>query len=130
MQMSDNIVSIFSKETKSTPVIKSSTDVYGMTDTRPYIFRAMLEWITDNGRTPHIQVNTTQEGVEIPQHVVGEDGIVVLNISPSATIDFDCEDEVVTFNARFNGQTHSIVIPVTAIVSIFANETGGGMMFE
>jgi stringent starvation protein B len=96
---------------------------------RPYLVRAMHEWMSDNGHTPHIVVDTTLTGVHVPeQHA--KDGRIVLNISHSAAHDLRLDNEAVSFRARFGGTPYDVWVPVTAILGIYARETGQGMIFS
>ena len=61
------------------------TDTSPMTSHRPYLLRALYEWIADNGMTPHLLVDATREGVRVPAHTVNE-GKVVLNIAARAVL--------------------------------------------
>ncbi|MEM1112053.1 MAG: ClpXP protease specificity-enhancing factor [Pseudomonadota bacterium] len=100
-----------------------------MTPSRPYIMRALYEWIVDNQCTPYILVDATSEGVMVPSQYV-KDGQIVLNISPGAVIDLDISNELVSFNGRFGGVAMDISVPVAAVVGIYARENGQGMVFE
>jgi stringent starvation protein B len=96
---------------------------------RPYLLRAMHEWMTDNGQTPHIVVDATVPGVEVPaQHV--RDGKIVLNVSFAATSGLALGNDGVVFNARFSGAPYSVRVPIPAILGIYARETGKGMIFS
>jgi stringent starvation protein B len=95
---------------------------------RPYLLRAMHEWITDNGQTPHIVVDAEVEGVGVPRQFV-KDGKIILNISRSATQGLRLGNDALTFQARFSGVTSSIAIPIRAVLGIYARETGQGMIF-
>lgn len=95
---------------------------------RPYLLRAMHEWITDNGQTPHIVVDAEIEGVGVPRQFV-KDGKIILNISRSASQGLRLGNEALTFQARFSGVTNSIAIPIRAVLGIYARETGQGMIF-
>ena len=95
---------------------------------RPYLLRAMHEWMTDNNQTPHIVVDATIQGVEVPRQYI-QDGKIVLNVSYHATQAMGMTNHEVTFNARFGGTNHRIVVPIHAVVGIYARETGQGMIF-
>lgn len=99
-----------------------------MTPNRPYLLRALFEWITDNRLTPHILVNAQLEGVDVPANVI-QDGKVVLNIAPGATENLQLENDTIFFKARFSGKPYSISIPMVAVIAIYAKENGQGMMF-
>lgn len=100
----------------------------GMTSNRPYLLRALYEWITDNGLTPHVLVNAQLPGVEVPSSAV-QKGKVVLNIATGATEQLQLENETIFFKARFSGKPHAIRIPMEAVIAIYARENGQGMMF-
>ncbi len=100
-----------------------------MTSSRPYMVRALNEWIVDNDCTPHIVVNAMADDVLVPQQHV-KDGQIILNISPSAVRDLDITNEHVSFNARFGGIPTDVYVPHYAILGIYARENGQGMVFE
>jgi stringent starvation protein B len=95
---------------------------------RPYLLRAMHQWISDNGQTPHIVVDATVDGVQVPQEHVKE-GKIVLNLSYDATRQLEIGNESVEFGARFGGSPRQISVPVAAILGIYARESGQGMIF-
>ena len=97
-----------------------------MTSHRPYLLRALWEWIADNGMTPHLLVDATQPGVRVPPHTI-KDGKVVLNIADRAVVKLEMGNDAVSFSARFAGVSHAVVVPVAAILAIYARETGQGM---
>jgi stringent starvation protein B len=99
------------------------------TPRRPYLVRAMHEWMTDNGQTPHIVVDANVEGVEVPSAFV-RDGRIILNVSWQATQALRLGNDVIEFSARFSGVSHSVRIPVAAVLGIYARETGHGMLFQ
>jgi stringent starvation protein B len=98
-----------------------------MTSNRPYLLRALYEWIGDNDMTPHLLVDATCEGVVVPKPAV-KDGRVVLNIAARAVAGLELGNRDVRFKARFGGVSHSVVVPMAAIMAIYAQETGQGMM--
>lgn len=100
-----------------------------MSSSRPYLLRAMYEWIVDNDLTPHILVFAEDEGVVVPRDYV-EGGKIVLNIRPSAVRGLNIGNDVVTFSGRFNGQPMDIFVPVQSVVAIYARENGKGMVFS
>ena len=95
---------------------------------RPYLLRAMHQWITDSGHTPHVIVDAGRAGEDIP-HAYVQDGKLVLNLSYSATQRLKIDNDVVEFDARFAGVIHHVRIPVGAVMGVYARETGEGMMF-
>jgi len=100
-----------------------------MTPSRPYIMRALYEWIVDNDCTPYVLVDASVPDVMVPQQFV-KDGQIVLNISPGAVIDLNIGNEAMAFNGRFGGVATDIYVPIAAVVGIYARENGQGMVFE
>ena len=100
-----------------------------MNSSRPYLLRALYEWIVDNGCTPHIIVDATLPGVDVPEQYV-KDGQIVLNLSPSAVIELQLADDSVSFNGRFGGRPTDVFIPMGAVLGVYARENGQGMAFE
>jgi stringent starvation protein B len=99
-----------------------------VTTKRPYLIRAMHEWMTDNGLTPHVVVEAGGEGILVPEEHVS-DGKIVLNVSYSATRDLSITNEVLSFEARFGGVPQRVQVPTEAVQGIYARETGQGMIF-
>ena len=100
-----------------------------MTSHRPYLVRALNEWILDNNCTPYILVNAQAEGVEVPQDFV-KDGQIVLNISPVAVQGLVLNNEGLEFSGRFGGIPTHVYVPIDAVMGIYARENGQGMIFE
>lgn len=100
-----------------------------MLSSKFYLFRALYEWILDSECTPHMVVDAMLPGVDVPQQHV-KNGQIVLNILPSAIVDFLMDKQAVSFNARFSGVPVSVHVPMYAILGIYARENGQGMMFE
>ena len=100
-----------------------------MTSSRPYLLRAIYEWIVDNGCTPHVMVNATMSGVRVPVNYV-KDGQIVLNVAPSAVSGLVMDAQALSCSARFGGLPQQLYVPVAAIAGIYARENGRGMMFE
>lgn len=98
-----------------------------MGSNRPYLLRALNEWICDNGMTPYLLVDAARDGVQVPPSVV-KDGRVVLNIAPRAVAHLVIDNREVRFMARFGGVSQSVLVPVGAVLAIYAQETGQGMM--
>ncbi len=96
---------------------------------RPYLLRAMHEWMTDAGYTPHIVTDMTVEGVDIPRQFVDEEKLI-LNISYAATQNLELGNAAVAFDARFGGTAWRVRIPLSAILGIYARETGQGLIFN
>lgn len=100
-----------------------------MTPSRPYLLRAIYEWIVDNDMTPYILVDATAEEVQVPRQYV-ENGKIVLNVAPRAVEHLDIGNESVSFSARFSGQAFEVYFPVKATLAIYARENGQGMVFS
>ena len=95
---------------------------------RPYLLRALYEWLLDNQLTPHVLVAADMPGVEVPREQVQE-GQLVLNVSDTATRGLEISNEALSFSARFGGVPRQLYIPVEAVVAIYARENGAGMAF-
>lgn len=100
-----------------------------MTSSRPYLVRALYEWIVDNERTPHLLVNAEHPGVQVPAGFAN-DGQIVLNVAPGAVRNLQMNNDAVSFEGRFGGVPHSLHLPSAAIMAIYARENGQGMVFE
>jgi stringent starvation protein B len=96
---------------------------------RPYLLRAMHEWMGDAGFTPHIIVDAGRSGVEVPNAYV-KDGKIVLNVSVNATQRLQLQNHGIEFDARFAGVVHHVRVPMVAVLGIYARETGEGMVFN
>ena len=97
-----------------------------MTSHRPYLLRALNEWIADNGMTPHLLVDATQAGVQVPASAVKE-GKVVLNIAERAVVRRMIDNDAVSFTARFGGVSQPVYVPISAVLATYSRETGQGM---
>jgi len=95
----------------------------------PYLFRAILAWISDENHTPYIVALTDKTGIQIPPGSAKEN-YITLNIGPDAVRDFELDNEFITFNARFSGVARQVVIPLDAIHMIYALETHAGVMIK
>jgi stringent starvation protein B len=96
--------------------------------TRPYLIRALYDWALDSGLTPHLAVDATLPGVQVPHSYV-QDGRITLNIHPQAVQQLVIGDDGVSFQARFSGVSQLVVVPLPAVLAIFARENGRGMQF-
>jgi stringent starvation protein B len=101
----------------------------GTVSRRPYLLRAMHEWIMDSAHTPHVIVDATRPGVEVPGAYI-KDGKIVLNLSTSATQRLQLKNDWIEFDARFAGVVHHVRVPMHAVLGIYARETGEGMVFS
>ncbi len=99
-----------------------------MTPSRPYLIRALYEWILDNGMTPYVLVDVTSDEVIVPQQYV-ENGRIVLNVNPSAVQNLQLGNELLELDARFSGQPMHVSVPVMSVMAIYARENGKGMVF-
>lgn len=96
---------------------------------RPYLIRALHEWIVDNGWVPHILVDTHRKNVQVPEQYIGKDGSIVLNVSPDATRGLLIGNDRIVFTTRFSGVSHQVCVPPFAVKAIYAKENGEGMTF-
>jgi len=99
-----------------------------MISNRPYLIRAIYDWIVDNDWTPHLQIDANYPGANVPQEFV-QDGVIVLNASPSAVVGLSLDNDLFSFKARFGGVERSIYFPPEAVLACFARENGHGMPF-
>jgi len=99
-----------------------------MTSMKPYLIRAMYEWMADNYLTPHLVVGVNEEGVEVPDAYI-RDGKIVLNIAMDAVRNLELGNEWISFSARFSGRSMMIHIPIKAVQVIYAKENGQGLPF-
>ena len=100
-----------------------------MTSSRPYLIRALYDWIVDNDCTPHLLVNAEYPDVQVPTDFVS-DGQIVLNVAPGAVRNLQMSNDAVSFDGRFGGMPHSLQLPCAAVMAIYARENGQGMVFE
>ncbi|MFP1727146.1 ClpXP protease specificity-enhancing factor [Lonsdalea quercina] len=96
---------------------------------RPYLLRAFYDWLLDNQLTPHLVVDVSLPGVQVPMEFA-RDGQIVLNIAPLAVGNLELADDLVRFNARFGGVPRQVMVPMAAVMAIYARENGAGTMFE
>ena len=104
-------------------------DIAQMTPRRPYMLRAFYDWLLENELTPHVVVDATLDGVRVPMEFV-QDGQIILNLAPRAIGNLELGNDAITFNARFGGRPHSVIVPLYAVQAIYARENGAGTMFE
>lgn len=100
-----------------------------MKSSRPYLIRALYEWIVDNQCTPHLLVNAEYPGVQVPSGFAN-DGQIVLNVSPSAVRHMQMDNGAVSFEGRFGGVPHTLHVPCAAVLAVYARENGQGMVFD
>jgi len=99
-----------------------------MTPQKPYLIRAIYDWLLDNESTPYLLVNTTYEGVKVPEDYIN-DNKIVLNIAPDAVQHFQADNDWISFSARFSGKPMELFIPIEAILGIYGKENNQGMFF-
>ena len=100
-----------------------------MKSSRPYLLRALHEWIVDNDCTPHLLVDADYPQVRVPAGYA-QDGQIALNVSPGAVRYLQMDNEGISFESRFGGVAHSLYLPIGAVLAIYARENGQGMVFE
>jgi stringent starvation protein B len=99
-----------------------------MSSQKPYLIRAIYEWLLDNESTPYLLVNARVDNVQVPQDYV-KDGRIVLNIAPDAIHQLSLENEWISFSARFAGRSQDIMVPINAVQAIYSKENNQGMFF-
>lgn len=99
-----------------------------MQSTKPYLLRAIHEWCADQGFTPYLVVRV-DDRTRVPREFV-DDGQIVLNVSADATHRLRMDNTEISFQARFNGASFQVVVPVDAVAAIYARENGQGLVFE
>lgn len=99
-----------------------------MASTKPYLIRAIHEWCTDEGFTPYLAVQVDAR-TRVPREFV-RDGQIVLNLSVDATHQLQMGNDEITFQTRFNGASFPVLVPLDAVLAIYARENGQGMAFE
>lgn len=100
-----------------------------MISRRPYLIRAIYDWVLDNRLTPHMLVAADAPGVRVPSQFVTEDGRITINLSPSAVHDLTLDNDLIRFSARFSGRPFEVEIPPGAVLALYARENGQGMLF-
>lgn len=95
---------------------------------KPYLIRAIYDWAVDNGHTPHLLVAAEAKGVVVPRAYVRE-GRIALNISPMAIQHFDPSADPLFFSARFGGAPFDVEVPTGAVLAVYAQENGEGIVF-
>lgn len=106
-----------------------SEQEFNLSPTRPYLARAIYEWICDNQLTPYLLVDATQPNTMVPDQFV-KDGQIVLNIAPHAVHQFHISNDAISFSARFGGVARDLYIPIQAVLGIYARENSQGLFFD
>lgn len=99
-----------------------------MTSNRPYLLRALYDWISDNGLTPYLLVDANYPGIIVPNGIA-KDGRIVLNTAARAVSHLQIGKDAISFSARFGGVSHALHLPLGGVLAIYAQENGQGMMF-
>jgi stringent starvation protein B len=100
-----------------------------LSPSRPYLARAIYDWICDNNLTPYILVDATQKYTTVPEQFI-QDGQIVLNVVPHAVHAFSMDKQAISFSARFGGVSRDIYVPFKALLGIYARENGQGLFFD
>ncbi len=101
-----------------------------MKASRPYLIRALNEWIVDNQFTPYLLVDANYPDVKVPREHVNGNGNIILNITSVAVDNLALTNTHVSFSARFARGYFECHIPIPAVLAIYANENGKGMFFN
>ncbi len=96
--------------------------------TKPYLIRAIYDWCTDSGYTPYLAVRVDAQ-TRVPAAYV-KDGEIVLNLSAEAVRNLHLGNDEITCGGRFGGVPHDLIVPVAAVIGIFARENGQGLVFQ
>ncbi len=106
------------------------TEQINLTPTRPYMLRAIYQWLEDNELTPYLMVDATHEHAKVPVEYI-QDGRIVLNIATQATGNLEMDNDFIFFKARFGGVSQEVWVPLPAVMGIYAKEdTQVGMFFN
>ncbi|RKG48265.1 ClpXP protease specificity-enhancing factor [Acinetobacter cumulans] len=100
-----------------------------ITPTRPYLARAIYEWVCDNQLTPYLLVDATQPHTSVPEQFI-QDGQITLNLAPNAVHALLISNEAISFSARFGGVSRDLYIPMYAVIGLYARENGQGLFFD
>jgi len=100
-----------------------------MTPSRPYLLRAIYEWLLDNDMTPYAVINANYPGIDLPiEHVRNEQ--MILNLAPTAVGGLNIGNDWVMVDVRFGGRPVRLQLPTMAVMAIYARENGRGMVFS
>ena len=96
---------------------------------RPYLLRALYDWILDSDEVPNILVDAESEDVIVPREFV-KDGQIVLNISPEAVRGLSITDDYLMCEGRFSGRSFEVILPMESICAIYCRGSGQGLAFD
>lgn len=99
-----------------------------MTPKRPYIIRAMHEWIEDNDYTAYLLVDAAHAELVAPLEYAIDERLV-LAISYAATQNLHIDNDAISFEARFGGVSHKLWIPMQAVMAIYPKENSEQITF-
>ncbi len=99
-----------------------------MTSSKPYLLRALYDWVLDNNLTPYVLVNAEYPNVRVPPAYV-EEGKIILNLAPLAVTGFAMNNECLEFKASFGGRLTHLYVPMASVLAIYAFENGRGLFF-
>lgn len=100
-----------------------------MTSNRPYLIRAIYDWIVDHELTPYLVADASYEDIHIPTEYV-EDNKIILNVSPEACRGLHLDNDKIIFTAKFSGEAMQVMIPPAAVIALYSKENGRGMLFN
>lgn len=100
-----------------------------LTSRRPYLIRALYDWVLDNDLTPHLLVAADAPGVAVPRQFITDDGKITINVSPNAVRGLSLDNQLISFSARFSGANCNVAVPPGAVLALYARENGEGMLF-
>jgi stringent starvation protein B len=118
-----------------------------MTPIKPYLIRAVHQWILANKLTPYILVDVACAGTEFPDNMIVDNGkinfslknnyIYQLNIGNEAIefMDIYCESSklllsIIGEDEAIETRAVKITAPIDSILAIYAKENGKGMIFD
>ena len=96
--------------------------------TKPYLIRAIYDWCCDSGSTPYLAVKVDAK-TRVPVAYV-KDGEIVISLGVDAVKDLHLGSDSISCQARFGGVSHAVMVPIDAVIGIFAKETGQGLVFQ
>lgn len=100
-----------------------------MLSSRPYLVRALYDWIVDSDWTPYLLVDASHPDCNIPEDYINGSE-VVLNISPRACRGLIMDNDKIIFTTRFSGMPVQLSFSPEAVTAIYAKENGRGMIFN
>lgn len=99
-----------------------------MKSPRPYLVRALIDWIMDSACTPHVVIAADAPGADALRDYATENRLV-LNVSDAATRNLSVGDRL-EVDCRFGGRPVHVSAPIGAVVAVYARENSRGMAFD